>query len=106
MKPYHIFTEEEFDDKSQAELKELLTGRVMTCSHCCASRVCLHAWMEQGSQYFSISCGGTYGGDGCKHNIAGTTLSGILNEWNAEIDEELEEFGVEALDFATEIAII
>ena len=106
MKPYHIFTDEELSGKTLNELKAYLTGRVMTCARCCAERVCIHAFVEQGCQYFTISCGGRYGGDGCKHNIAGRSLALILNDWNAEIDEELAECGAEAIDFATEIVII
>lgn len=105
-KPYHIFTDYELSGKSPEELKKYLTGKVMTCAKCCAARVCLHAWKWEGHQYYTISCGGKYGGDACGHNIAGRTLSEVINSWNAEIDDEIAECGVEALDFATEIVII
>lgn len=105
-KPYHIFLDEELEGLKPEELKQYLTGKVMTCAKCCAARVCLHAWKWEGFQYYSISCGGKYGGDGCGHNIAGNSLADVINDWNSEIDGELEECGVEALDFADEVCII
>lgn len=114
MKPYHIFTEEELSGKSPDELKKYLTGKVMTCAKCCAMRVLIHAFLDYGSKCYSISCGGMLLEDGCGHNIAGNSLSGVLNAWNDELDKELDKIGINPLDFpavgpldfATEIVII
>lgn len=100
-KPYHVFTDEELAGKSPAELKAYLTGKVMTCAKCWEARVSINTWEREGRQYYGILCGDRW----CNHNIVGNSFALILNDWNAEIDEELEKLGEKALDFATEIVI-